>query len=234
MLLSTLVGPAVPGGGRQQQWASPHWSHIWKGRLGCSCRLSERLPPGAGQRQKRMSCRGFLGLQCYLNRAQTLRTSQPLPKPQSLTWKPTYSFSPTSTVFLPSSIPLNSHLLTGSGRGLEEGDMLQLPGKLRDSKQPKAGPRDGQISHKGWSKGRHQGGSEGDPGGAALAEPVPELETNQCPAKPLTAHSPVSLGAGGLLTKWRLKGLTSLTRAHLAAALVFSSWCSTTQEASCR
>lgn len=71
--------------------------------------------------------------------------------------------------------------------------MLQLPRKLRDSKQPKAGPRDGQIPHKGWSKGRHQGGSEGDPGGAALAEPVPELETNQCPAKPLTAHSPVSL-----------------------------------------
>lgn len=42
-------------------------------------------------------------------------------------------------------------------------------------------------------------------------------------------------GEGGeLLTKWRLKGLTSLTRAHLAAALVFSSWCSRTQEASCR
>lgn len=83
--------------------------------------------------------------------------------------------------------------------------MLQLPGKLRDSKQPKAGPRDGQISHKGWSKGRHQGGSEGDPGGAALAEPVPELETNQCPAKPLTAHSPVSL-VGGATDQVEIKG----------------------------
>lgn len=160
MLLSTSVGPAVPGGGRQQQWASPHWSHIWKGRLGCSCRLSERLPPGAGQRQKRMSCRGFSGLRCYLNRAQTLRTSQPLPKPQPQTWKPTYSFSTKLTVFLPGSIPLNSHLLTGSGRGLEEGDMLQLPEKLRDSKQPKAGPRDGQIPQRNRGRKGAEGSKE--------------------------------------------------------------------------
>lgn len=49
-----------------------------------------------------------------------------------------------------------------------------------------------------------------------------------------TSDCPQPCVFGGLLTKWRLKGLTSLTRAHLAAALVFSSWCSTTQEASCR
>lgn len=61
MLLSTSLGPAVPGGGSRQQWASPHWSYVWKGSIGYSGRLSGRLPPGAGQRQKRISCQGFLG-----------------------------------------------------------------------------------------------------------------------------------------------------------------------------
>lgn len=165
---------------------------------------------GSGRRECHSG--GFLSLQCYLNRVRTLRTSQPLPKPQPQMWKSTYSFSHVNC--LPPQFH-TTHLSPADRKPqrIRGGRQGAAPGKTERQQQPKAEPRDGQIPQRNRGRSSAKGskgpshyiraGVRGSTKEGLRETQAVQLWLSQClswkpiNAKPLTANSPVSLMGGG-------------------------------------